>query len=95
LNRFVLDTSVALAWCFEDESSSTADAIPDLLHPVGEVLLGWVTAEVVERQHCQRLSQSWGGSAQGEPQRHLPAQLGVLGPIDHTPPATPSFSRMR
>jgi predicted nucleic acid-binding protein len=31
LNRFVLDTSVALAWCFEDESSSTADAILDLL----------------------------------------------------------------
>ena len=31
MNRFVLDTSVALAWCFEDESSSTADAILDLL----------------------------------------------------------------
>jgi len=31
LNRFVLDTSLALAWCFDDESSSTADAILDLL----------------------------------------------------------------
>lgn len=31
MNRLVLDTSVALAWCFEDESSSTADAILDLL----------------------------------------------------------------
>lgn len=30
MNRFVLDTSVALAWCFEDESRSTADAILDL-----------------------------------------------------------------
>jgi predicted nucleic acid-binding protein len=31
LNRFVLDTSVALAWCFEDESSARADRILDLL----------------------------------------------------------------
>lgn len=31
MNRFVPDTSVALAWCFEDESSPTADAILDLL----------------------------------------------------------------
>jgi predicted nucleic acid-binding protein len=31
LNRFVLDTSVALAWCFEDESSPAADEILDLL----------------------------------------------------------------
>ena len=31
MNRFVLGTSVTLAWCFEHESSSTADAILDLL----------------------------------------------------------------
>lgn len=31
MNRFVLDTSVALAWCFEDESSPAADEILDLL----------------------------------------------------------------
>jgi predicted nucleic acid-binding protein len=31
LSRFVLDASVALAWCFEDESSEAADAILDLL----------------------------------------------------------------
>jgi predicted nucleic acid-binding protein len=31
LNRFVLDTSVALAWCFEDEHSARADRILDLL----------------------------------------------------------------
>jgi predicted nucleic acid-binding protein len=31
LNRFVLDTSVALAWCFEDETSAAADRILDLL----------------------------------------------------------------
>jgi len=29
--RFVLDTSVALAWCFEDETSAAADGILDLL----------------------------------------------------------------
>ena len=31
MNRFVLDTSVALAWCFEDEHSARADRILDLL----------------------------------------------------------------
>jgi predicted nucleic acid-binding protein len=31
LNRFVFDTSVALAWCFEDEHSAQADRILDLL----------------------------------------------------------------
>jgi len=31
LNRFVLDTSTALAWCFEDETSASADGILDLL----------------------------------------------------------------
>jgi predicted nucleic acid-binding protein len=31
LTRFVLDTSVTLAWCFEDESSIIADQILDLL----------------------------------------------------------------
>ncbi|MGO9096198.1 MAG: type II toxin-antitoxin system VapC family toxin [Bryobacteraceae bacterium] len=31
MNRFVLDTSVALAWCFEDEQSAQADRILDLL----------------------------------------------------------------
>jgi predicted nucleic acid-binding protein len=31
LTRFVLDTSVALAWCFEDETSAAADRILDLL----------------------------------------------------------------
>ncbi len=31
MNRFVLDTSVALAWCFEDETSTAADRILDLL----------------------------------------------------------------
>ena len=31
MNRFVLDTSVALAWCFEDESNAQADRILDLL----------------------------------------------------------------
>ncbi len=31
MNRSVLDASVALAWCFEDESRFTADAILDLL----------------------------------------------------------------
>lgn len=29
--RFVLDASVALAWCFEDESSAGADAVLDRL----------------------------------------------------------------
>jgi len=38
LNRFVLDTSLALAWCFEDESSSTADAILDLLVSSGAIV---------------------------------------------------------
>ena len=32
MNRFVLDTSVALAWCFEDEASAAADKVLDLLH---------------------------------------------------------------
>ena len=31
MNRFVLDTSVALAWCFEDEQSAQADRVLDLL----------------------------------------------------------------
>jgi predicted nucleic acid-binding protein len=31
LSRFVLDASVALAWCFEDESSAAADEILDHL----------------------------------------------------------------
>lgn len=31
MSRFVLDTSVALAWCFEDETSSTADRVLDSL----------------------------------------------------------------
>ena len=31
MTRFVLDTSVALAWCFEDETSAAADRILDLL----------------------------------------------------------------
>jgi predicted nucleic acid-binding protein len=31
LNRFVLDTSVALAWCFEDETNAKADRVLDLL----------------------------------------------------------------
>jgi len=26
-DRFVLDTSIVMAWCFEDESNATADAI--------------------------------------------------------------------
>lgn len=30
MNRFVLDASVALAWCFEDENGSRADEILDL-----------------------------------------------------------------
>lgn len=31
MNRFVLDGSVALAWCFEDETSPLADQVLDLL----------------------------------------------------------------
>ena len=31
MNRFVLDASVAVAWCFEDEASSAADTILDQL----------------------------------------------------------------
>jgi predicted nucleic acid-binding protein len=31
LNRFVLDASVALAWCFEDETSPGADKVLDAL----------------------------------------------------------------
>jgi predicted nucleic acid-binding protein len=31
LNRFVLDASIALAWCFEDEDSDGADEILDHL----------------------------------------------------------------
>jgi predicted nucleic acid-binding protein len=31
LNHFVLDSSVALAWCFEDETSPAGDRILDLL----------------------------------------------------------------
>jgi predicted nucleic acid-binding protein len=31
LNHFVLDSSVALAWCFEDETSRAGDRILDLL----------------------------------------------------------------
>jgi predicted nucleic acid-binding protein len=31
LNRFVLDTSVALAWCFEDETSPATDRVLDLM----------------------------------------------------------------
>ena len=37
MNRFVLDTSVTLAWCFEDESSPAADRILDLLD-IGEAV---------------------------------------------------------
>ena len=31
MNHFVLDSSVALAWCFEDETSRAGDRILDLL----------------------------------------------------------------
>jgi predicted nucleic acid-binding protein len=31
LNRFVLDTSIAVTWCFEDEDSAQADRILALL----------------------------------------------------------------
>lgn len=31
MNRFVLDSSVAVAWCFEDETSPAADRVLDLL----------------------------------------------------------------
>lgn len=31
MSRFVLDTSVALAWCFEDETSAAADRVLDRL----------------------------------------------------------------
>lgn len=38
MNRFVLDSSVALAWCFEDETSPAADRVLDLLES-GEAIV--------------------------------------------------------
>lgn len=31
MNRFVVDASVAMAWCFEDEADTYADSVLDLL----------------------------------------------------------------
>ena len=38
LNRFVLDCSVVMAWCFEDEADSHADSILDLLAANGAIV---------------------------------------------------------
>lgn len=38
LNRFVLDCSVVMAWCFEDEADSYADSILDLLAANGAIV---------------------------------------------------------
>lgn len=38
MTRFVLDSSVALAWCFEDEASEVADRILDLLESVEAIV---------------------------------------------------------
>ena len=38
MRRFVLDASIALAWCFEDESRASADRILDMLKDAGAVV---------------------------------------------------------
>lgn len=41
--RFVLDTSMTMAWCFEDEADSDADATLDILKANGVIAPGlWV-----------------------------------------------------
>jgi len=41
--RFVLDTSTAMAWCFEDEADPYADAVLDALKDAGAIVPGlWV-----------------------------------------------------
>jgi predicted nucleic acid-binding protein len=37
--QFVLDASVAVAWCFEDESSAASERVLDLLSAGGEALV--------------------------------------------------------
>jgi predicted nucleic acid-binding protein len=46
LNRFVLDSSVALAWCFEDETSAAADRVLDLLESAEAIVPAIWPAEV-------------------------------------------------
>jgi hypothetical protein len=38
-NRFVLDASVAVAWCFEDEATRFTENVLDLLSAGGEALV--------------------------------------------------------
>ena len=41
--RFVLDTSTAMSWCFEDESDPYADSVLDALNDAGAIVPGlWV-----------------------------------------------------
>lgn len=46
MNRFVLDSSVALAWCFEDETSAAADRVLDLLESAEAIVPAIWPAEV-------------------------------------------------
>lgn len=46
MNALVIDTSVALVWCFEDEASPTSDALLDQVRDEGAVVPGLWHLEV-------------------------------------------------
>ena len=46
MNALVIDSSVALAWCFEDEASPTSDALLEQVRDEGAVVPGLWHLEV-------------------------------------------------
>lgn len=48
MTRLVLDCSVAVAWCFEDEATPALDALLDRVQAEGAVVPSWWTLEVAD-----------------------------------------------
>ncbi len=61
-DRFVIDNSVVMAWCFEDEANEYADAVLDRLTDTEAIVPSLWPLEVVNvllvAEHRQRLSQT-------------------------------------